>query len=231
MVIAAHFDAHNNGNRADKPRAARRTLRLDTSGSLPSGKVAAVLVHNVSATGMLIETHTALAIGERMTVDWPLAGELGATVVWNSAEMFGCQFDTPLSPAALAAAELRGAPATDPTIDPATDPTAGTARPLIATEPFGARMKRLRKAKGMTLLDIANRLGVSKPTVWAWEQDKARPTDDHFSALAGVLDVAPEELRVGRDGDAADDMLAAIRARIAAAYGIRIDMVRIMIDL
>ena len=103
MPIAAHFDEKP----ANKARAARRTLRLETEGALPTGEAARVLVHNVSQTGMLLECGEAIEPGETIAVALPHAGTLEARIVWSSGDLHGCQFDAPVSPATLSG---RGAP-------------------------------------------------------------------------------------------------------------------------
>lgn len=56
------------------------------------------------------------------------------------------------------------------------------------------RINRLRREAGMTRADVALRLGVSKPTVWAREKGKARPLPERMAAIAEALGAAPEDL-------------------------------------
>ena len=46
------------------------------------------------------------------------------------------------------------------------------------------RLNHLRRERGMTLAQVASALGVSKPTVWAWEKGKARPLPERIAAIA-----------------------------------------------
>ena len=214
MPIEARFDIDPS---TDPRGAGRRTLHLGVSGRFASGSESAVTVHNISATGLLIETATELAEGEAIVVDLPEAGERKARVVWADAPMHGCRFDQPLGTGALSAAQLRGAVREG---DLGTLPTA---------EQFGARLHRLRTERGLSLADIADRLGVSKPTVWAWEHGKARPVERRLSALAEALGVTTGGLEPVASGPV--EAVEAGRRQIAEAYGVEPARVRIMIEL
>ena len=90
-----------------KGRASRRQLRLPLHGSKATGAEIEALVHNISATGMLVESEAALDVGEEIEVNLPHSGKTAARVIWTSARLAGCQFDMPISPATLSAAQLR----------------------------------------------------------------------------------------------------------------------------
>ncbi len=221
MAIAAQLEESRKPGR--KSREPRRTLRLEARGALASGDAADVLVHNVSATGLLLECKVALASGARIGIDLPHAGETPAEVVWTSGELVGCRFDTPISAAALSAVQLRSA--VERRLDLAPRPEA------LSVESFGDRLKRLRKQRGLTLLQIANRLDVTKPTVWAWEHGRARPVHSRIEALADALGVSSVELLPGRDTPELHQLIADSRDRIAEAVGARPEKVRILIEL
>lgn len=221
MAIAAHLE--DPPRSSGKSREPRRRILLETLGALPTGGAADVTVHNISATGMLIECWHALAIGEKLVIDLPDAEATGAKVVWSSGRLHGCQFDKPVSKAVLSAAQLRSA------VGQAVDGTAQQERP--SEESFAARLQRLRKERGLTLSEIADELDVSKPTVWAWERGRARPVAGRVEKLAQVLGVSGAELLSGRDVSALDEMLRRNREQIAAAFGTSPESVRIMIEL
>jgi transcriptional regulator with XRE-family HTH domain len=211
VTFAARFE----DDAADRRENGRRTLRLDVPGTFAGGAGAAT-VHNISPTGLLIETTTILAEGDCFAVDLPEAGGQMAEVVWASAPMFGCRFSELVGAGTLSAAQLRGE----------------AAHPALSTDTpddLGARLKHLRRERGLSLGDIAARLGVSKPTVWAWEHGKSRPIDRRLSALADVLGVTPEGLDRAPSG--ANDQLERSRRQIADAYGVELSRVRIMIEL
>ena len=232
MAIKAHIESQTYSG-TDKRAAPRRAVWLETSGffagSQPDGIEANLTVHNISTAGLLVETTVPLAEGEQLALELPEAGAVVATVVWRSERLYGCAFAEPLGPAALAAAQLQGFAPGVPTRPAGPGALAGTA---ASGDGLGARINRLRREAGLTLADIAATLGVSKPTVWAWEKGKARPLPERIEAIAAALGVAPESLAAPaparRDIDA---VIAECRARIAEACGTDLQAVRIMIEL
>jgi DNA-binding XRE family transcriptional regulator len=223
MAIAGRLE--NLAKPGSQRRDRRRTLQLEAQGALASGDAAEVTIHNVSETGLLIESDAALAPGETIDIDLPHAGVTAARVVWTSGRLFGCEFDTPISTAVLGAVQLRSAVAEPVDLDPPLIPHA------LPGESFAMRLHRLRKERGLSLSRIATQLGVSKPTVWAWEQGKARPVETRIDALADVLGVERIELMAGTQRHGLDEMLSRSREQIASALGTSADKVRIMIEL
>jgi transcriptional regulator with XRE-family HTH domain len=226
MAIKAHLDQP-----ASQRGAPRRALRLETSGTLPDGREANVTIHNISAAGLLLETGLELARGETLTLDLPQAGAVEAVVVWRSEGLHGCAFAAPLGAGALAAAQLQGLPVSDlPVSDLAV--VAPPAARSGSSEALGVRLNRLRREAGLTLADVAERLGVSKPTVWAWEKGKARPLPERMGAIAEALGAEAEDLAGAVDANAdTAALIAECRARIAEACGTTPAAVRIMIEL
>lgn len=226
MPIRAHLDpvAAGDSRRADP----RRALRLETNGYVPGESEANVTIHNISAGGLLIETWLDLAEGDGLAIDLPEVGTVSASVVWRSERLYGCAFETALSPAVLAATQLQGfAPGVPDR------PQAQVAQPLRgSSEPLGTRLNRLRREAGLTLADIANALGVSKPTVWAWEKGKARPLPERLDAIAAALGVDAALLAPGNGTSReVDAVIGECRQRIAEACGTDARAVRIMIEL
>ncbi|MEQ5788452.1 helix-turn-helix domain-containing protein [Erythrobacter sp. NFXS35] len=228
MAIKAHLEptAPGEGQRATP----RRDLRLEASGVLPSGREANVVVHNISASGLLLETGLDLATGEQLALDLPEAGSVEAMIMWRSEQLYGCAFAAPLGAAALAAAQLQGLPVTEA----ASTVIAAGAQPAGADagEALGLRLNRLRREAGLTLADVALRLGVSKPTVWAWEKGKARPLPERIDAIAEALGVSSGELAETRGASADIGLLIEdCRKRIAEACSTTPGAVRIMIEM
>lgn len=226
MAIQAHIDEPATGQ--SQRTGTRRALRLKTSGMLHGGQAANVTVHNISVSGLLLETEVDLVSGERLTLDLPEAGAVEAAVVWRSEQLYGCAFAAPLGAAALAAAQLQGLPVSEasPVAPSAPAAKAGSG------ETLGVRINRLRREAGLTLADVANRLGVSKPTVWAWEKGKARPLPERIPAIAEALGAAPEDLaEITGAGSHLATLLDDCRTRIAEACGTSPAAVRIMIEL
>jgi len=221
MAIAAHWETPN---QSLDPRAdTRRCLALETIGGRAGAEGTEVTVHNASTSGMLIECGDSLAIGERLSIALPEAGEVAAEVVWGNGRFYGCRFTEPVSAATLSAAQLRSAndAAHDPMRLGVDDPAEG----------FGRRLQRMRKQRGLTLAQVADGLGVSKPTVWAWEQGRAKPLEERIETLATILGVNADQLMPGSGTSALQDLVTRSRERIAASLGISPERVRISIDL
>lgn len=209
-----------------RPREPRLTVSLEATGTPADGEGVPITIHNISATGILLESDIPIGVDEELRIDLPRAPATTAHVVWTSGNFAGCRFAAPLHASVLSAARLRSAVdrgASAP--DPASADSAG------ADEPLDVRLRRLRKQRGFTLSELADRLGVSKPTVWAWEQARSAPTPDRHEKIAEVLGTSVSQLRTGRQEDVASAVLDRSRRRIAEAFGVKADSVRIMIEL
>lgn len=228
MPIKAHLEVRSGS--AEARAAPRRTLYLATEGAMPGQDAAEVLIRNISATGLLLDYQGALANGESIAIELPEAGLTTAEIVWASEGLYGCRFVTPLSPAALSAAQLRSLSAQDDIRDTGAGDNAQTSAPPTH-ETLGARILRLRKEAGLTMAQLAERLGVSKPTIWAWEQGRARPVDARMSAIAEALGVSVQSLLFAPADSGAEAVIARCRAEIASACGTNPDRVRIMLEL
>lgn len=55
-------------------------------------------------------------------------------------------------------------------------------------------IEQIRKSRGLSMQELASRLGVSVPTVWAWEVGKKSPMTDRLPAIAKALDCTVGEL-------------------------------------
>jgi transcriptional regulator with XRE-family HTH domain len=212
MSIRAHLEQRR---RPIESRVGpRRKLRLETSGANSSGDMN-VVVHDMSETGLLLQTSAQLSVGEKIEVVLPNAGPTAASVVWGSNEFFGCRFEKRVSRATVSASQLQGdTPAAAGPSGGARDDDGGAAPlsdPLIK-ESFGARLRRLRKERQVSLIGLARLVGVSKPTVWKWEKDDVRPRQKSIEALASALGVSERELLLGAkaaEGQAGDSPRAA----------------------
>lgn len=106
MPMLAHFEDLE--PKDDRRRYLRRGLMLGAgTGGEP------VTVHDLSLTGALLETSVPMLVGAIFEIELPHAGGVEATVIWNSGEFYGCQFELPISPAALSAALLQSKPGND----------------------------------------------------------------------------------------------------------------------
>ena len=101
----------------------------------------------------------------------------------------------------------------------------------------GSRVRRLRRERKLTIAELADRVGVSAPTIWSWEKGKTSPRITRIPALAESLQIAESEL-ILQDGEnkqgsikRLDQEVARSKARIAALADITPDQVEIIIKL
>lgn len=221
MTVRAWMRENATDERA--PREPRLRVSLAATGQSEDWGTIPVSIHNISSTGMLLECGEPIGIDETIMVDLPGAPGTQASIVWNSGRFFGCEFSARLDKAALSAAQLQSAVDAEGIISPRQGARSG--------ESLDFRLRRLRQQRGLTLAEFARQLGVSKPTVWAWEQARSSPTPDRYDKIAEVLGTTASALRSGRDDDAVMGMVDRSRRMVAQAYGVDIDDVRIMIEL
>ena len=223
MPIKAHLDQTQTS--PENRQYERRNLMLETGGVLPGGASGNVTIHNISESGMLIETGLELGVGARLSVDLPHDASVPASVVWASDKLFGCKFERPIGLPALSAVQLKAGPALPVQVRQRTSPDA---RGIV----LGKKLEQARKARRLTLAQVADELGVSKPTVWAWEKGKARPVEDRWPAIAKVLGLLPEELSSAQiETGGVNELLQNSREAIAEALQIDAKQVRILIEI
>lgn len=63
---------------------------------------------------------------------------------------------------------------------------------------IGGRITRARNAQGLTVAQLARRLGLRTTTLSHWENDRAEPRPNRLLMLAGVLAVSPTWLLTGQ---------------------------------
>ena len=85
--------------------AVRRVLRLEVDAANAEAATRALL-HNLSETGVLLETGLPLRVGDRLRAELPHAGATDAVIVRARGSFFGCAFVSPISKAAVSAALL-----------------------------------------------------------------------------------------------------------------------------
>jgi hypothetical protein len=93
---------------ADRRWSRRRKLSLGSSLQATGDDVT---IHDLSPTGMLIETAALLATFDVLELQIPEAGITQGWVIWNSGRYYGCEFKERISHAAISAALLRSPPA------------------------------------------------------------------------------------------------------------------------
>jgi transcriptional regulator with XRE-family HTH domain len=65
---------------------------------------------------------------------------------------------------------------------------------VINGETFGQRLSRIRKEKGLTQVQLAEKLGIIQVLISDYERDKLRPYYDTVINFSKVLDVSADEL-------------------------------------
>jgi len=63
---------------------------------------------------------------------------------------------------------------------------------------LGERICKARDALGLSTAQLARRLGIKTSTLQGWESDRSEPRSNKLVLLAGVLNVSPTWLLVGR---------------------------------
>lgn len=116
----------------ERRRYLRRGLRLGAGAGASAGGER-VIVHDLSLTGALLETSVPMLVGAIFEIELPHAGSVEATVVWNSGEFYGCQFELPIAPAALSAALLQAQP----------QPVSATKDPVAELRELNAEVEHL----------------------------------------------------------------------------------------
>lgn len=91
---------------AELRTAERRVLRLSVSLSTVDSGIDA-LIHDLSHTGLRIETGASLSVGEELLVDLPDDNRIEARVVWNKGKSYGCEFLSPIPKGVFGATVLR----------------------------------------------------------------------------------------------------------------------------
>ena len=83
---------------------------------------------------------------------------------------------------------------------------------------LGDRIAAAREAAGLTQAELAQRLGVRRPTLRDWEDDRAEPRANRLQMLAGCLGVSLRWLMTGEGEDPplASGTAAALPASVAA---------------
>ena len=212
-------------------RQPRLVLHLNT-GVGQGGRASDAEILNLSNDGLLVKTDAALSLDDPLEVVLPQSGAVEARVVWSADGMYGCSFKQPITDEEIRAAnELASVPE-------------GRERG-VDHETLGSRIKRLRLARRLTMQGLADRVGVSKPTLWKWEGDQVRPRHETMARLASELDVSELELVYGAPGlgeaaalveeeeisqNTLADVVRTSRRRIAMAAGVEETAVDIQIN-
>lgn len=65
---------------------------------------------------------------------------------------------------------------------------------MIGNETFGQRLARIRKEKGLTQVELAQKMGIIQVLISDYERDKLRPYHEMIANLAQAIGVSADEL-------------------------------------
>lgn len=226
----------------------RRHLLFPTTVRGEDGESQPVLVRDISARGLLLETEEGVTLDPVIAVALPGAGDVEAHVIWQGDKLAGCRLDDHLSQATIDAVRIKGEAAHAE--QPERFDDAGSSLPRSAARTLAARLKQLRLARDLTRAELAERSGISTPSIWAWETGRTVPRLGSLETLAKGLGVPVSELQIGAaaaptaatayapaegGGDLRSarlaELVAASKAQIAALAGTTSDRVTITIAL
>lgn len=200
-------------------------LRFDSHES-SAGVRSDVIVHCLASGSALLESDRAWQVGEQ--IDFNFAESVIGTVFWTSGKLAICVFDQAVSDDTLALEILSGA------IGPE----------LITREyypelryhaqaegsGFAEHLYRLRVARGLKQVDIAEKLGVSTAAVSGWESGRSIPRGSRWADLAEYLGVQMTDL-IGEASSDLRKLVAISRIDIARLARTTPDKIRISLEL
>lgn len=101
---------------------------------------------------------------------------------------------------------------------------------------FGNMIAALRKAKGWTQLELAEKMGITDKAVSKWERDLSYPDIGSLPRLAEILGVSVEELMNLRKepeagGKKASDIISVIFRAVALAMGVAAAVLSVLGEL
>ena len=229
---------------SERRSEARRHLLFATTAVGDDGDSQPVLVRDISARGLLLETEEGITLDQVVSINLPEAGDVAAHVIWQGDKLAGCRLDGHLSQATIDAVRAKGEAVHAEKFE--TD----TPIPRTAARTLAARLKQLRLARELTRAELAERSGISTPSIWAWETGRTVPRLGSLETLAKGLGVPVSELQIGAAptpaefpalsvGDGGGDLhaarlselVAASKAQIAALAGTTPERVSITIQL
>lgn len=103
----------------------------------------------------------------------------------------------------------------------------------MKNQTLGIMISELRKEKGMTQLELANKMGVTDKAVSKWERDLSLPDINSIPKLAEILDVSVEELmqvktKLNEKTDKKEEVLDIILKGVPLAMGVAVVVLSIL---
>lgn len=215
MAITASLDPRASGDSAARLFLYPKPVRS-------GGHRIAVLLHNLSTTGVLIESRYDLGAGERMEVCFAEQNSEIGTITWTGSGLFGCQFSQPV-----------GAPLVEGVLTSEFRDTDDNRVRTPVGETFGAKLQRLRTTRGLSQAEVAETLGLSAVAISNWESDRSFPRQHRLEDLAKALGVPGQHLATNAVGlpVALPELIVSSKNRIAGLIGVGPEQVKITVDL
>jgi len=179
--------------------------------------------NNLSRSGLLLEGDFPFSVGSKLLIALTDRKRIAATIAWANYPHFGCNFDDAIS-ATVIKAVLAGSMA-GPDLAPRSQPAGHV------TVSLGANLRRLRLARAINQRTLAQKIGVSGPTISMWESDLRSPVLKRLNEIFEILGVSTDELVVGAESAELADLLARSREQIARFLDTSPDKLRIMIEI
>ena len=106
----------------------------------------------------------------------------------------------------------------------------------MTSRSMGEIISTLRKEKGMTQKEIADRLGITDKAVSKWERDVAYPDTGTIPKLAEILGVTVEELMNAKsvpvsENKKTDDVIDIVLKAVPLAMGVAVTVLSILDEL
>ena len=95
-------------------------------------------------------------------------------------------------------------------------------------ETMGAMIARLRKEKGMTQLQLAEKMGVTDKAVSKWERDLSCPDVASLPLLAEILEVSVDQLMQGKAGKKPQPLVSLVLRAVALAMGVAVAVLSVL---
>ncbi|MGX7897066.1 helix-turn-helix transcriptional regulator [Tsuneonella sp. HG222] len=204
-------------------RAPRTPVRLRVRGTDERGTPVELEVLNLSATGMLFRHAGDHDRWTTVDVLLPSGRSAKGEISWADGDLVGLKFIAPISAADIAAVSLKGE---------FLDAPADVSNPTVPAPDFLANLAETRISAGLTLEDLAGKLGVSRQAVWYWEKGRSTPRPAALQALRRLLGDSAGGPRGNAEGlswsfSAHVDQF---KADLADRLGLTADAIRVVVE-
>ena len=217
------------GRGAQSRSSPRYPLQLPISIFSGEGPKLPGSILNLSREGCLLSTLEFLLPGQSVNMQLAPRDDhpVEASVAWSNDTLYGCTFVTPLSEAHLS--DILHVNSDSPI-------EVTSSESVLAMLPEA--LLAARRASGYTTTELARHLGVSRPTLWAWESGRATPSPENQQSVLDFLRRSQFLALETRESTVAPDngintlfqeTIAASRRDLAHKLGLEEEQIRISI--